>query len=129
MGKDNEDKGSAVQAELTTAAAGDDDDDDDEEEEEEEEEEDQSTLDRQDQALWTLELKLEDMEDRNRRCNIHITGLEEGLQGSSVPHTSFTQIENQTEFMRVHWVYKNKARNQGATGLQQDYWRITAVFL
>jgi len=30
-----------------------------------------------------MELKLADMEDRNRRCNIHVTGLGEGLEGSN----------------------------------------------
>lgn len=30
-----------------------------------------------------MELKLANMEDRWRRCNIHVTGLDEGLEGSN----------------------------------------------
>lgn len=34
-------------------------------------------------ALHALELKLADMEDRNRRCNVRIIGLKEGVEGSN----------------------------------------------
>lgn len=38
-----------------------------------------STLNKHDQALHTMEIKLAHMEDRNRRCNIRVIGLDEGL--------------------------------------------------
>lgn len=37
----------------------------------------------QEATLQQMQLKLADMEDRSRRCNIRITGLTEGLEGSS----------------------------------------------
>ncbi len=83
VGKDNDEKLGAIQAELATltaglgiiksdvnalkTAVG----------------SNTSTLDSHSQVLYAMERKLADMEDRNRRCNIRITGLEEGLEGSS----------------------------------------------
>lgn len=80
-GKDNDAKLSAIQTELTTlttalntiksevdslkTAVG----------------SNSSTLDKHDRALQSMELKLADLEDRNRRCNIRVIGLDEGLEG------------------------------------------------
>ncbi|KAL3040780.1 hypothetical protein OYC64_011723 [Pagothenia borchgrevinki] len=34
-------------------------------------------------TLDMMQLKLADMEDRSRRCNVRITGLAEGVEGSN----------------------------------------------
>lgn len=80
-----------------------------------------STLNKHDQALQAMELKLADMEDRNR-CNIHVTGLEEGLEGSnatqflshSLPKWFPALDDTQIEIMRAHRIYNDNARNRGA---------------
>jgi len=122
VGRDNDEKLSAIQAELATLAAGlgtirsdlntlkipiis-----------------NSSTLNRHDQALQTMDLKLANMEDRNRRCNIRVTDLEEGLEGSnatqflshSLPKCFPTLCDIQIEIMRAHRIYNDNAPKQGA---------------
>lgn len=122
VGKDTDEKLSAIQAELATLTAGlgtirsnvdalkttvgs-----------------NSSTLNRHGQALQAMELKLADMEDRNRRCNIRITGLEEGREGSnatqflshSLPKWFPTLGDIQIKIMRAHRIYNDNARNRGA---------------
>lgn len=72
-----------------------------------------STLNKHGQALQAMELKLADMKDRNRRCNIRVTGLDEGLEGSNaiqfLSHSLskwFPTLNNtQNEIMRAHRIY------------------------
>uniref|UniRef100_A0A3B4V1X0 L1 transposable element RRM domain-containing protein n=1 Tax=Seriola dumerili TaxID=41447 RepID=A0A3B4V1X0_SERDU len=68
-------------------------------------------------VLHTLELKLADMEDRNRRCNIRIIGLKEGAEGSnSVQYLNralpewFPSLQTaQPEIMRAHRIYDGRS--------------------
>lgn len=83
VGKDNDEKLSAIQAELTSLAAGLGTIRSDVNTLKTSVVSNSGTLTRHDQALQAMELKLADMEDRNRRCNIRVTGLEEGLEGSN----------------------------------------------
>lgn len=81
-----------------------------------------STLSKHDQALQAMELKLADMEDRNRRCNIRVIGLDEGLEGSNatqfISHSLskwFPTLDGtQIEIMNASRIYNNNARNRGA---------------
>lgn len=110
MRKDNDEKLSAVQAELTSLAAGHGTIRSDVNTLKTSVVSNSSTLTRHDQALQAMELKLADMEDRNRRCNIRVTGLEEGLEGSnatqflshSLPKLFPTLSDIQIEIMRAH---------------------------
>lgn len=119
MGKDNNVKLSAIQTELTTlttalnaiksdvdslkTAVG----------------SNSSTLNKHDQALQAMELKLE---YRNRRCNIRVIGLDEGLEVSnatqvisrSLPKWFPTLDGTQTEIMSARRIYNDNARNRGA---------------
>lgn len=62
-----------------------------------------------------IELKLADMEDRSRRCNIHVIGLKDGLEGSnaiqyltrSLPEWFPTFAEVYIEIMRAHRFYSD----------------------
>lgn len=45
-----------------------------------------SKLNKHDRALQDIDLKLADMEDRNRRCNINVIGLDKGVEGSNATH-------------------------------------------
>lgn len=83
VGKDNDEKLSAIQAELTSLAVGLGTIRSDVNTLKTSVVSNSGTLTRHDQALQAMELKLADMEDRNRRCNIRVTGLEEGLEGSN----------------------------------------------
>lgn len=64
-------------------------------------------------VLHTLELKLADMEDRNRRCNVGIIGLKEGVEGSNsvqylnrtLPKWFLSLQTGQPEKMRAHPIY------------------------
>lgn len=122
MGKDNDVKLSAIQTELsalTTAlnaiksdvgslktAVG----------------SNSSTLSKHDQALQAMEFKLADMEDRSRRCNIRVIGLDEGLEGSNatqfISHSLSkwfpTLDDTQIEIMNASRIYSDNARNRGA---------------
>lgn len=68
-------------------------------------------------ALHTLELKLADMKDRNRRCNIRIIGLKEGAEGSnSVQFLNRALLEwflslpaEHPEIMRAHRIYDGRS--------------------
>ncbi|KAL7402035.1 hypothetical protein ABVT39_008422 [Epinephelus coioides] len=102
VGKDTDEKLSAIQAELATLTAGLGTIRSDIDALKTTVGSNSSTLNGHGQALQAMELKLADMEDRNRRCNIRITGLEEGLEGSNI------------EIMRAHRIYNNNARNRGA---------------
>lgn len=78
----------------------------------------------QDAMLQQMQLKLADMEDRSRRCNIRITGLAEGLEGSSAVQYLTQSLPKwfpslgslQGEIMRAHRVYTdNKNRGNART--------------
>lgn len=122
VGKDNDEKLSAIQAELTSLAAGLGTIRSDVNTLKTSVVSNSGTLTRHDQALQAMELKLADMEDRNRRCNIRVTGLEEGLEGSnatqflshSLPKWFPTLSDIQIEITRAHRIYNDNARNLGA---------------
>ena len=67
-------------------------------------------------VLYTLELKLADMEDRSRRCNVRVIGLKEGVEGSnSVQYLNralpewFPSLQSeQPEIMRAHRIYNGR---------------------
>ena len=77
-----------------------------------------NTLDDYGQTLQELQVKLADMEDRNRRCNIRIIGLKEGLEGSnaiqflsrSLPQWFPNLSDVQVEIMRAHRIYSDSAK-------------------
>ncbi|KAI4822762.1 hypothetical protein KUCAC02_008291 [Chaenocephalus aceratus] len=75
-------------------------------------------------TLDMMQLKLADMEDRSRRCNVRITGLAEGLEGSNaIPFLThslpkwFPSLSNlKGELMRAHRIYSDDRKKQvGAT--------------
>lgn len=75
-------------------------------------------------TLDMMQLKLADMEDRSRRCNVRITGLAEGLEGSNaiqfLTHSLpkwFPSLGNlKGELMRAHRIYSDDRKKQvGAT--------------
>lgn len=75
----------------------------------------------QEAVLETMKLKLADMEDRSRRCNVRITGLPEGLKGSnaiqfltnSLPKWFPTLGNLQGEIMHAHRVYSDNKKKTG----------------
>lgn len=79
-----------------------------------------SSLDNHDRALQELEVKLADMEDRNRRCNIRVIGLKEGLEGSnaiqylssSLPIWFPKLADVQVEIMRAHRIYSGSSNKK-----------------
>ena len=113
VGKDNDGKLSAIQAELNTLAACIGAIRSDVDALKTAVDSTSRTLDRHDQALQALDLKLADLEDRDRRCNIRITGLEEGLVGSNATHFFThalrkwfpTLCDVRIEIMRAHRIY------------------------
>lgn len=62
------------------------------------------------------------MEDRNRKCNIHISGLEEGLKGCDAIQFLAHSISKwfrmlwdlKIEIMRAHQIYNDNACKEGA---------------
>lgn len=73
-------------------------------------------ISRSDAKVESLEAKLADLEDRSRRGNVRIVGLEEGLEGSdatayltrSIPLWFPSLVGRQLEIMRAHRIYANK---------------------
>ncbi|CAK6975956.1 hypothetical protein KUCAC02_008291 [Scomber scombrus] len=74
----------------------------------------------QDAVLETMQLKLADMEDRSRRCNVRIIGLAEGLEGTnaiqfltqSLPKW-FPSLGNlPVDIMRAHRIYGDNKRRE-----------------
>ncbi|KAI4830857.1 hypothetical protein KUCAC02_002461 [Chaenocephalus aceratus] len=71
-------------------------------------------------TLDMMQLKLVDMEDRSRRCNVRITGLAEGLKGSNaiqfLTHSLpkwFPSLGNlKGELMRAHRIYSDDRKKQ-----------------
>ena len=69
-----------------------------------------SVLDSHGNVFQELEVKLADMEDRNQRCNIHVIGLKEGLEGSNAIQYLSRSLSNwfpqladaQIDIMRAH---------------------------
>uniref|UniRef100_A0A3Q0RYJ6 L1 transposable element RRM domain-containing protein n=1 Tax=Amphilophus citrinellus TaxID=61819 RepID=A0A3Q0RYJ6_AMPCI len=120
MGKDNKEKLSAIHAELASLTAGLGSIRSDMDKLKTSVESNASVLDCHNHAFQELELKLADMEDRNRRCNIRIIGLKEGLEGSnatqyltsSLPKWFPALAHAQIEIMRAHRIYSD-ARNRG----------------
>ena len=122
VGKDTDEKLSAIHAELATLATGLGAIRSDVDALKTTVRSNSATLKKHDQALQAMKLKLANMEDRNRRCNIRITGLEEGIEGSNAtqflsrclpkwfPTLGYIQIEIQ----RAHRIYNDNARNRGA---------------
>lgn len=88
-----------------------------------------TTLNKHNQAFQDMESKLANMEDRSRRCNIRITGLEAGFKGSNatqflshtLPKWFPTLCDVQIEIMRVHRIYNgcNQGASQERTSLHQ----------
>lgn len=121
MGKDNDGKLSAIQTELSALTAGLSAIKSDIKALETAVGTNSSALDIQGQALNVMERKLADMEDRNRRCNIRVTGLEEGLEGSnaiqfltrSLPKWFPALAGLPIEIMRAHRIYNDSSRNRG----------------
>ena len=78
-----------------------------------------SVLDNRDHAFEELEVKLADMEDRNRMCNIRVIGLKEGLEGSSATQYLsrslsewFPQLADlQIDILRAHRIYSERKNN------------------
>ncbi|KAI4806949.1 hypothetical protein KUCAC02_017739 [Chaenocephalus aceratus] len=75
-------------------------------------------------TLDMMQLKLADMEDWSRRCNVRITGLAEGLEGSNaiqfLTHSLpkwFPSLSNlKGELMQAHHIYSDDRKKQvGAT--------------
>lgn len=74
-----------------------------------------------------MELKLADFEDRNRRCNrrcnIRVIGLKEGIEGAnaiqflsrSLPQLFPSLSSTSIEIMRAHRIYNNSATRRGET--------------
>lgn len=70
--------------------------------------------------LEQMQLKLADMEDRSRRCNVRVIGLAEGIEGSnavqfltnSLPEWFPSLVDCRGEIMRAHRIYgdNNKIR-------------------
>lgn len=71
-----------------------------------------SLLSHHEDVLKQLQLKLADMEDRNRRCNLRIVGLAEGVEGSnavqfltnSLPEWFPSLGDHNGEIMRAHQI-------------------------
>ena len=122
VGKDNDEKLSAIQTELASLTAGLGTIRSDLKTLKTTVVSNSGTLNSHDQALQAMELKLADMEDRNRSCNIRVIGLAEGLEGSnaaqflkhSLPKWFPTLGDIQIEIMRAHRIYNDNARNRGA---------------
>lgn len=72
-------------------------------------------------ALGALEHKMADMEDRDRRCNIRIIGLKEGVDGSdnvqnlnrALPKWFSSLQTEQPEIMRAHRMYSGSHAGDG----------------
>ena len=70
--------------------------------------------------LETMQLKLADMEDRSRRCNVRVIGLPERVEGSnavqfiikSLPKWFPTLSNLEDEVMRAHRVYSDNNRKK-----------------
>ena len=84
--------------------------------------------------LHTLELKMADLEDRNRRCNTRIIGLKEGAEGSNcVQYLNralpewFPSLQNeQPEIMRAHQIYDGRSARDRPHTLIFNVLRYTA---
>lgn len=121
MGEDNVEKLSAIHAELASLTASLGSIKSDVEQLKTSVQTNSSALDSHGQSLRDMDLKLADMEDRNRRRNIRIIGLEEGLEGSnaiqylmhSLPKWFPTLSDTQIEIMRAHRIYSD-TRTRGA---------------
>lgn len=85
--------------------------------------------------LETMQLKLADMEDRSRRCNVRDIGMPEGIEGSnavqfltkSLPKWFPTLSKLEDEVMRAHRVYSdnNRKRSGPRTLIFKTLWYIT----
>ncbi|KAK1893395.1 LINE-1 retrotransposable element ORF1 protein [Dissostichus eleginoides] len=69
-------------------------------------------------TLDMMQLKLEDMEDQSRRCNVRITGLADALEGSNAIRFLtkwFPSLSNlKGELMRAHRIYNDDRKKQKA---------------
>lgn len=121
MGEDNVEKLSAIHAELATLTASLGSIKSDVEKLQTTVQSNSSTLSSHGQSLQDVEFKLADMEYRNRRCNVRVVGLAEGLEGSnavqylthSLPKWFPALSGIQIEIMRAHRIYSD-SRNWGA---------------
>ncbi|CAK6979638.1 hypothetical protein KUCAC02_008291 [Scomber scombrus] len=81
----------------------------------------------------TMQLKLADMEDRSRRCNVRAIGLPEGIEGSnavqyltkSLPKWFPTLGNLDGEIMRAHRVYSDNRKRSGPRTLIFNTLRYT----
>lgn len=84
-------------------------------------------------TLETMQLKLADMEDRSRRCNVRVIGLPEGIEGSnavqyltkSLPKWFPTLGNLDGEIMRAHRVYSDNRKRSGPRTLIFNTLRYT----
>ena len=82
-----------------------------------------SAIDGHDQAFGELELKMADMEDRSRRCNIRVIGLKERLEGSnaiqylthSLPKWFPALADVPVEVMSAHRIYSDAKQGDNRT--------------
>lgn len=85
--------------------------------------------------LDQMQLKLADMEDRSRRCNVRIIGLTEGIEGSnavqfltnSLPEWFPSLVDCRGEIMRAHRIYgdNNKKNRTGPRTMIFNVLRFT----
>ena len=82
-----------------------------------------STLDGHYQAFGELELKMADLEDRSRRCNIRVIGLKERLEGfnaiqyltHSLPKWFPALADVPVEVMSAHRIYSDAKQGDNRT--------------
>lgn len=121
VGKDNDVKLTAIQTELTTLAASLIAIKSDVESLKTAVKSNSHKLNEHSKALQAMEFKLADMEDRSRRCNVRVTGLDEGIEGSnatqfllhSLPKWFPTLDVAQIEIVSAHRIYNANGRNRG----------------
>lgn len=84
-------------------------------------------------VLDQLQLKRADMEDRNRRCNLRIVGLAEGVEGSNavqfltnaLPEWFPTLGDLNGEIMRAHRIYNDDKNRTGPRTMIFNVLRFT----
>lgn len=79
-----------------------------------------TSIDDHEERLKKLEAKLADSEDRNRRCNLRIVGLKEGVEGSNTVQylnkallVWFPSLQTEKlEVMRAHRIYDSREQDR-----------------
>ncbi len=92
-----------------------------------------SMLSNHESTLEQMQLKLADMEDHSRRCNVRIVGLAEGVQGSnagqfltnSLPKWFPSLGDLQGEIMRAHRIYGDNKKRSGPPTMICNVLRFT----